>query len=41
MPTDAIPDRGYDEASAPFFDGGGRSELVLQFCDSCESTCGR
>ena len=35
MPTDA-PDLGYDEASAPFFEGAARSELVLQFCDSCE-----
>ena len=35
MPTDA-PDLGYDEASAPFFEGAARSELVLQFCDTCE-----
>ena len=35
MPTDA-PDLSYDEASAPFFEGAARCELVLQFCDTCE-----
>jgi len=34
MPTDA-PELGYDEASAPFFEGAARSELVLQLCETC------
>ena len=34
MPTDG-PDLGYDEASAPFFEGAARGELMLQRCGSC------
>ncbi|MFD9668005.1 Zn-ribbon domain-containing OB-fold protein [Rhodococcus sp. NPDC059968] len=35
MPTDA-PELTYDDASAPFFEGAARGELMLQFCESCD-----
>ncbi|RZL79399.1 MAG: DNA-binding protein [Rhodococcus sp. (in: high G+C Gram-positive bacteria)] len=35
MPTDA-PALTYDDASAPFFEGAVRGELMLQFCESCD-----
>ena len=35
MPTDAS-ELTYDDASAPFFEGAARGELMLQFCESCD-----